>query len=123
MLKDNLFKIVAIEQLVGCIVATLEINKDNMIFTGHFPNQPVLPGACMLQMVKEVLENTLNSSLQLKKAHQIKFLAIVNPQINNTLHLNLSYNYIANIVNVNVSLNSQAGVCFKLKGDFIQSNS
>ena len=79
MLKDSLYKIITLNQVDGTIEAVLEIDKANKIFEGHFPGQPILPGACMLQMVKEILEFALNLNIRLKKAGQMKFIAMIDP--------------------------------------------
>jgi len=65
--NDGLFKISKLEHQEGVISAVLDINKDCDIFNGHFPGHPVVPGACMLQIVKEVLEKALETSLTVKK--------------------------------------------------------
>ena len=120
MLKNTLFKITSLNQQKESIAAILEINKDSEIFRGHFPGQPVLPGACMLQIVKEVLEGALKSPVQLKKADQVKFLAIIDPHINNLLQLKFTYNSTDNKhFDVIAGITSQDTVCFKFKGLFI----
>ena len=37
------------------IWAELFINADHKIFEGHFPNQPVVPGVCMMHMLHNFL--------------------------------------------------------------------
>jgi len=120
MLNEALFNIILLDHQENTIKATLEINKNSEIFNGHFPGQPVLPGACMLQIIKEVLESTLNIHFRLKKAEQMKFLTLVDPQINNILLLKLSYKSEGNEnVDVTANLIAQKNICFKFKGTFI----
>jgi len=33
----------------------IELNFNHKIFKGHFPGSPILPGVCIIQIVKEVL--------------------------------------------------------------------
>lgn len=120
MLKDALYKITSLDHQDNTIKATLEINSDNEIFIGHFPSQPVLPGACMLQIVKEVLESTLNKSFRLKKADHIKFLKLIDPGVNNILQLTLSYRSVDNNnLDVTANLIAENDICFKFRGAFI----
>ncbi|HEY8687714.1 MAG TPA: 3-hydroxyacyl-ACP dehydratase [Chitinophagaceae bacterium] len=120
MLKDTFYKIILFEHQENIINANLEINKDSEIFKGHFPGQPVLPGACMLQIVKEVLESTLNIPFRLKKANHIKFLRIIDPGSNNILQLMLSYKSTDNNnIDVTANLIAQKDICFKFRGSFI----
>jgi 3-hydroxyacyl-[acyl-carrier-protein] dehydratase len=118
MLKYSLYKILSKEQQEKNIHATLEINKNDAIFEGHFPGQPVLPGACMLQILKEVLESSLSVSLRMKKADQIKFPSPVDPSRNNILKLSLSYKENDDSMDVNASFTCGENTCLKFKGSF-----
>lgn len=120
MLKNDLYKIILSEHKDCIINTTLELNKNSEIFIGHFPGQPVLPGACMLQMVKEILERTLKIPVRLKKADQVKFLGLINPGINNMLQMNITYKSTDdNNLNITANLTDHKDICFKFRGSFI----
>jgi len=57
----------------------LQINRGHEIFKGHFPGQPVLPGVCQIEMVKELVEASLGRKVRLNQASNIKYIEIVNP--------------------------------------------
>lgn len=63
----------------GSITANIILHKDHDIFKGHFPGNPVTPGVCMMQIVKELTEEFTGSKLFLKSASNVKFMAIINP--------------------------------------------
>lgn len=63
----------------GSYTAHIHLNKDHDIFKGHFPGNPVTPGVCMMQIVKELTEEFTGSKLFLKTASNVKFMAIINP--------------------------------------------
>lgn len=63
----------------GSFVAKIKLNPDHEIFKGHFPGNPVTPGVCMMQIVKDLTENFTASKLFLKSASNVKFMAIINP--------------------------------------------
>ncbi|RKS96875.1 3-hydroxyacyl-ACP dehydratase [Chryseobacterium defluvii] len=63
----------------GNFIANIRLNKDHDIFKGHFPGNPVTPGVCMMQIVKELTEEFTGSQLFLKSASNVKFMAIINP--------------------------------------------
>lgn len=73
------------------VLATIEFNAAHPIFEGHFPEQPVVPGVCMLQLFKELLETTIDQKTQLNKADHLKFLAVINPLENKTVQAEFSY--------------------------------
>lgn len=63
----------------GHYIAQINLNKDHDIFKGHFPGNPVTPGVCMMQIVKELTEEFTGKKLFLKTASNVKFMAIINP--------------------------------------------
>lgn len=118
MLTDTIFKISSINSTEGLIIAALEVDVTHKIFTGHFPEQPVVPGACMVQLVKDVLEKRLSTSLQLKIANNLKFLELINPQITTHLQLQLNYTTEEELIKVNGDLVVEDVVYFKFQGTF-----
>lgn len=105
------------------IWAELHINSDHKIFEGHFPNQPVVPGVCMMQMVKEVLESVIGKETNLKQAADMKFLAVINPLENNLIHASIKYSSDeSGNTNVVASLFKDELVHFKFKGQFVPQN-
>ncbi|MBP1667676.1 MAG: Beta-hydroxyacyl-(acyl-carrier-protein) dehydratase FabA/FabZ [Bacteroidetes bacterium] len=67
----------------------IELNSNHPIFRGHFPGNPVLPGVCTVQIIKELLANLLKRNLNLKKAGTIKYLSFINPEINRLVSFDL----------------------------------
>ncbi|MGL6127167.1 3-hydroxyacyl-ACP dehydratase [Chryseobacterium artocarpi] len=63
----------------GSFTANIHLNKDHDIFKGHFPGNPVTPGVCMMQIIKELTEEFTGTKLFLKTASNVKFMAIINP--------------------------------------------
>lgn len=63
----------------GSLTANILLNQDHDIFKGHFPGNPVTPGVCMMQIVKELTEEFTVQKLFLKIASNVKFMAIINP--------------------------------------------
>jgi 3-hydroxyacyl-[acyl-carrier-protein] dehydratase len=91
MLQGDFFNINHLEEAGFDIKAELAINAGHKIFEGHFPNQPVVPGVCMMQMAKEIMEQVAQKKIKLIKAYEMKFLAIIDPQQNNIISATLKY--------------------------------
>lgn len=53
--------------------------EKSAIFGGHFPGNPVVPGVCQVQMVREMIEEVLQKRLILSEADTIKFTHMINP--------------------------------------------
>jgi 3-hydroxyacyl-[acyl-carrier-protein] dehydratase len=117
--NDALFNISKLEHGDGVISAMLDINKDCEIFKGHFPGHPVVPGACMLQIVKEVLEKALEVSIRLKKADHLKFISMIDPGNTLSVALDIAYKIVEEgDIAVTAKLMNGEVVCFKFQGRF-----
>ena len=55
-IENQLYHIISLENLGSLIKAEIKIMDTHPIFDGHFPDVPVLPGATMMQIAKELLE-------------------------------------------------------------------
>lgn len=71
------------------VTATITINKNHEIFKGHFPGNPVTPGVCMMQIIKEITEKVVGTKLMMASSSNIKFMAIINPELTPDLTLML----------------------------------
>ncbi len=119
MLLNDFFTIRDTESSATEIWAELLINTRHKIFEGHFPDQPVVPGVCMMQMVKEILEQVLDQETNLVKAADMKFLAVIDPQVNNLIHTSIKYSTGENgRINIIATLFKDELVHFKFKGEF-----
>jgi len=59
--------------------ARVELNAAHRIFEGHFPGMPVVPGVCMLLLIKECLQKATQRQLTLSEAGNVKFLSVLDP--------------------------------------------
>jgi 3-hydroxyacyl-[acyl-carrier-protein] dehydratase len=120
MLSGDFFYITSLDQDREKINAVLEINATHKIFEGHFPGLPVVPGVCMIQMVKEILESGLAKATRLVSADSLKFLTVINPTENNTIHAELKY-FISEDgkIKVGASFVNDSVTYFKMNGVFV----
>jgi 3-hydroxyacyl-[acyl-carrier-protein] dehydratase len=91
MIFKNLYTIISElpgEDQAGRIYE-IKINKGHPVFKAHFPGNPVLPGVCMMQIIKEVTEKYSGKKLFMEKCFNVKFLALVNPEIKPVLRLEM----------------------------------
>ena len=71
------------------VKAFITINKNHEIFKGHFPGNPITPGVCMMQIIKELTQEVVNKKLFMESSSNVKFTAIINPEINPDLLVSL----------------------------------
>ncbi len=104
MLIKDLYKINKFEFEQDRVTSQIFINEAHEIFKGHFPDNPVMPGVCMIQIIKELTEKALNKKLFMQKASNIKFMDLINPQVNPILDLVIDITEVQDSVKVkNVS--------------------
>lgn len=120
MLQGNFFHITMLEKAAPSVKATLQLDPAHSIFEGHFPGQPVVPGVCMMQMVKEITEGVLGRETRLVKADQLKFLVPVIPAAGQSLQMDLKLSLRENgETGVDAQLLDGATLFFKFKGSFV----
>lgn len=93
LLIDKFYKIGGIEeQESGKFKVNITLNKDHEIFKGHFPGNPVTPGACMIQIIKELTSQILGYKIVMSSTSNVKFMALINPEVSPDLILDLDIN-------------------------------
>lgn len=98
MLRNDLYTTGSIIKTNSLHLVPVTLNPAHAIFTGHFPGQPVLPGVCMLEMVKEILEELLQQQLRISKGPQIKFLSMIIPDKDPDFTIELQYEMVNGII-------------------------
>ncbi len=72
--------------------AVLLINEKHDVFKGHFPGNPIMPGVCMMQIIKELTERITGTTLMMQNVSNVKFMALINPEVTPELKLDLEVN-------------------------------
>ncbi|WP_018630585.1 hypothetical protein [Niabella aurantiaca] len=117
MLKNDLYTVISFEDNAGSVAAAIGLNAGHKIFEGHFPGQPVLPGVCMIQIVKELTEEATGKKLFLAEAAQCKFLSMVDPQKTPELTVGIDYRQPDNhTIIINAVLKNTEVAFFKMSG-------
>lgn len=90
MLLENFYELKSLEKTADQkYTAQIVINAGHDVFKGHFPGNPVTPGVCMMQIIKELTQQVVNAPLTMKSASNIKFMALINPEATPELKLEL----------------------------------
>ena len=75
--KDNLYIITSEDKDNGLF--NIRLKEACFIYAAHFPNFPITPGVCVIQIVKELAEILFNQTLTLKSIKNAKFLKVMQP--------------------------------------------
>jgi 3-hydroxyacyl-[acyl-carrier-protein] dehydratase len=116
MLLNDFFFIQKSENANGQLKVDIRIDKNHKIFEGHFPAIPIVPGVCMMQMMREIMEKEVKRSLIIRHGDNMKFLSVINPTEHSEIQADIKYDETPEgNVNINASLFSGATTFFKLK--------
>lgn len=114
MLLKEFYQVQFIEKISETkFVVTIVLNEKHDVFKGHFPGNPVTPGVCMMQIIKELTQEITGFSLQLKSSNNVKFMALINPE--ETPELRLELEILPNEDEVKVKNTSSFGETVALK--------
>ncbi|MBT6689392.1 MAG: 3-hydroxyacyl-ACP dehydratase [Flavobacteriaceae bacterium] len=122
MLNKDFYKIQTINQVDdNTIHVSILLNKNHDVFNGHFPNNPITPGVCMIQAIKEIAQTQVNSLLFIHKISNVKFTALINPNVNPDLILELSLINENNTIKVkNITKFTDGTIALKCNGTFVK---
>jgi 3-hydroxyacyl-[acyl-carrier-protein] dehydratase len=118
---NGIFKIDVLRHSAGQIEAMVLVDQDHPILKGHFPGQPVVPGACMLQLVKDILIEVLAADIIMEKATTIKFISMITPETSPKANIAVNYKFDdGGKINVSAVIKTEELTCFKLQAVFVK---
>jgi 3-hydroxyacyl-[acyl-carrier-protein] dehydratase len=89
-LIDDFFHILRAYEDASGFGYAIVLNRDHFIYRAHFPGNPVTPGVCIIQLCRELMERRLNRPLFVRRALNVKFLAVINPEACDTVQVDFS---------------------------------
>lgn len=90
MLLPDFYTLQHREVIANQINARILLHAEHPIFKGHFPNNPVTPGVCMLQVFKELAEEVVQRPMKIQSCKNIKFTALINPFVHPELAIEIT---------------------------------
>ena len=119
MLLGNFFKIIETDYSKDNsdeFNVFIELNEEHKIYKGHFPGNPIVPGVCIIQMIKEIMSELFNKKLFLNQGSNIKFISMIKPEINKMLNVNYKVKNNDDAFQLNVVISFEEKIFFKFKG-------
>lgn len=91
MFEDHLFSIVSEHTTDSRADFTIRLNGRHPIYAGHFPEEAITPGVCVIQMAVDLFSHALRQVCHLVKAKNVKFLQIIRPDEHPEIHYMLTW--------------------------------
>lgn len=119
MLTGKFFTIVSQQSPAENSVHTvIDWNAAHPIFAGHFPDQPVVPGVCMMQTIQELLSAALGKALLVEKVANMKFLNMIDPGQTPQVSVEISWTPDETAYKANAVIKHDTTVFLKFQGRF-----
>ncbi|MDL2262298.1 beta-hydroxyacyl-ACP dehydratase [Bacteroidales bacterium OttesenSCG-928-I21] len=81
MFKDNFFSIISRSETTNSTTFVVEFNAEHEIYKAHFPNNPITPGVCIIQVIKELFSDLKQKKFFIKQVKSVKFTSPINPLV------------------------------------------
>lgn len=81
MLNNTFYTIRKRTDTEGGVDYRVSLNASHVIYKAHFPGNPVTPGVCIIQMVKELVEAYRDTTFLLRTIKNVKFMKVIDPRI------------------------------------------
>ncbi len=96
----------------------VSINPKHEVYEGHFPNQPVAPGAALTQMVIDEASRLFAHGRMFVGVKQVKFLSVLDP--NKTSILTMEYTFVERdaLLQFACTGKNEETIFFKINGTF-----
>ena len=108
MLENKFYKIISQEGSEFDV----ELLADCDVYEGHFPGEPISPGVCNVQMIKELAEKIIGRETRIEEIKQVRFTELITPVKHPRLHVSLNIEDDGKTVGV---IKSGDVVCVELK--------
>lgn len=95
----------------------VRLNPDCTVYQGHFPEEPVSPGVCNIQMLKELAEQTAGEQLFLHNLQLCRLTTLIAPQTHPTMEAAISLSSQGESYKLRASLSHNGETCLEMKAE------
>lgn len=122
ILKNSFYTILDKIKSDGLTTFQVSLDAGHPIFEGHFPGNPITPGVVQIEIIKELIEESISKKVDLKAIGNSKFLNILNPIETPQIKVDLKVNEIDSVIKIDAVIKSEEKAFFKMKSSYILSS-
>lgn len=104
----------------GSAIFQISLRADSVIYEGHFPGEPVAPGVCNIQMIKECAEQILGKPLLLKNLQQCKLTTLVTPVVHPKVEIIIRIEEKTELYKLKATLGKGEDIYLELKAELTE---
>ena len=102
----------------GKYLLPFSILKTSQVFEGHFPQQPILPGVVMVEILKRAMRKATKINVQLIEAGNFKFLNMIDPTVLPKAELHFTITEIDDLWKVKAQISNGTNIYFKANAQY-----
>jgi 3-hydroxyacyl-[acyl-carrier-protein] dehydratase len=92
----------------------IKLNDTCFIYKAHFPNYPITPGVCLIQMLVELLSIAKDENFTIKTLKNVKFTAPISPLKFSEIDFSLDFSEIENDWHIKAIIKEQETIFAKM---------
>lgn len=116
MLIEDFYTVIGREQPSdGTYLFRFRLNPGADVYRGHFPSNPIAPGVCTIQMIKECLQTVLvQDNVHFTTIKQCRFTGLLQPS---ERELQLSVSFLDDRW-ISAEIRDDERICMKIKAQY-----
>jgi 3-hydroxyacyl-[acyl-carrier-protein] dehydratase len=118
ILLQDFFEIINQEETGTKLNTVIKIKANHRIFDGHFPNRPITPGVCLMQITKEILMKKMQRELTMIESSNIKFMNPVIPDEYDNIVISITYSHGSSLLTASTVISSNTLVFCKFQASY-----
>ncbi|MFN8308640.1 MAG: hypothetical protein U0T73_01635 [Chitinophagales bacterium] len=85
------YKLKSAQRTEQSIQAIITLQPHHAVFEGHFPERPVVPGVCQMQMAGEIFSSVIGERLQVQRVQSVKFPSPMEPVADREIAVQINF--------------------------------
>ncbi len=120
MLIRDYYNIESVSAEGDATVFRVNLNPACAVYKGHFPEKPVSPGVCNIQMVKECAEQVAGTHMLLTQLRQCRLTTLVTPDEYPQLEVRIILSLKEDRYSLKATIGQGEAVYLEMKGELVK---
>lgn len=120
MMIENYYKINDVIAGTGKTLFIVSLNSDCNVYKGHFPEKPISPGVCNIQMIKECAELIVGKPLFMNNLQHCRLTTLITPLVYPQVEVTLFMEKKADIYQLKATIGKSEEIYLELKAELIE---
>lgn len=120
MLENTYYKMISEHRADDAVVFEVALLPDHPVYAGHFPGNPVSPGVCNMQMLKELAERIVDKPLFLSYIDKYRLMEVITPAKHPCLTITMTLTAVGETYKMESTVTAGDKQCITFKGELTE---